>query len=143
MLKFFAKTTLFYSIWKYFSNRRRSIFNCLSLVLFGLLINYLYDDVAIFLQENHPEYASYALIAKTILLIGILFFVLYQLKPSHEQAKPNDDKTMPTIISSRESKNETQKTISPSVSKITGKKNWQSLSDRIIEDKLSSRRNES
>lgn len=46
---------------------------------FALVTNWVYPDIAQFIDQRHPHYLGWALAAKTLVLYCALFYVLWQL----------------------------------------------------------------
>ncbi len=88
-----------YSSLVFFFNRYRGkIFRIVAVVLFAVVTSILYQDVADYLQAQHPGTVIYALIGKIIIVYGALLFVLWQFKPQKDDspaAKPKPPKPQP------------------------------------------------
>jgi len=75
-----------YSSLLFFLRRYRGrIFRVLAVLLFALVTNLLYQDVAHYLQLRHPGALLWALVGKIIIVYGALAFVLWQFRPVREQ----------------------------------------------------------
>ena len=71
-----------YSSLVFFFNRYRGkIFRIVAVVLFAVVTSILYQDVADYLQAQHPGTVVYALIGKILIVYGALVFVLWQFRP--------------------------------------------------------------
>ena len=57
-------------------------------LLFAAITSLLYQDVAVYLQQQHPGTVIYALTAKIIIVYGALAFVLWQFRPEPEPSAP-------------------------------------------------------
>jgi hypothetical protein len=62
------------------------MFRSTAVLLFALVTSLLYEDVRVFLTEQHPETLIYALIAKISIVYGSLIFVLMQFRPDKNAA---------------------------------------------------------
>ncbi len=77
---------------------RLKIFNMAAAAAFAFVTSWLYADIAIYLQEHHPQWAGVALVGKTLIVYAALFFLLWQLKPSDRASPAPEVKAMPTAI---------------------------------------------
>lgn len=87
------------SIIFFFNRYRDRIFRIVAVVLFAVVTSILYQDVADYLQAQHPGTVVYALIGKILIVYGALMFVLWQFRPEPKQAKeklPEDAPEEPT-----------------------------------------------
>ncbi|KGE03291.1 hypothetical protein [Pseudohaliea rubra] len=78
-----------YSSLLFFLRRYRGrIFRVLAVLLFALVTNVLYQDVAHYLQLRHPGALVWALAGKILIVYGALAFVLWQFRPVREAEPP-------------------------------------------------------
>ncbi|MEM1401984.1 MAG: hypothetical protein AAGG55_01525 [Pseudomonadota bacterium] len=71
-----------YSSIIFFLNKHRGkLFRSIAVLLFALVTSLLYEDVRVFLAEQHPDTLIYALVAKITIVYGSLAFVLWQFRP--------------------------------------------------------------
>ncbi|EAQ96503.1 hypothetical protein [Congregibacter litoralis] len=72
-----------YSSLIYFLSKHRSKLSRSAVVLlFAFVSSLIYDDVRIYLAQQHPGTLIYALIAKIVIVYGSLVFVLLQFRNS-------------------------------------------------------------
>jgi hypothetical protein len=69
------------SIIFFLGKHRGKLFRSTAVLLFALVTSLLYEDVRVFLTEQHPETLIYALVAKIGIVYGSLAFVLLQFRP--------------------------------------------------------------
>jgi len=67
---------------------RMKIFNMGAAAAFAFVTSWLYTDVASYLQANYPQWQAVALVSKTVIVYGALFFLLWQLRPSERNGSP-------------------------------------------------------
>jgi hypothetical protein len=67
---------------------RMKIFNMGAAAAFAFVTSWLYTDVASYLQANYPQWQAVALVSKTLIVYGALFFLLWQLRPSERSSSP-------------------------------------------------------
>jgi len=72
----------------FFRRYRGRIFRIVAVLLFALVTNVLYQDVAHYLQLRHPGALVWALAGKIVIVYGALAFVLWQFRPAREDAAP-------------------------------------------------------
>ena len=78
-----------YSSLLFFFRRYRSrIFRIVAVLLFALVTNVLYQDVAHYLQLRHPGALVWALTGKIVIVYGALAFVLWQFRPVRDDEAP-------------------------------------------------------
>jgi hypothetical protein len=65
---------------------KTKLFRVVAVLLFALVTSLLYQDVAEYLRQQHPETVIYALIAKLVIVYGALVFVLLQFRPEPDGA---------------------------------------------------------
>ena len=74
-----------YSSIIFFLNKHRGkLFRSIAVLLFALVTSLLYEDVRVFLAEQHPDTLIYALVAKITIVYGSLAFVLWQFRPERQ-----------------------------------------------------------
>lgn len=69
-------SSLFYFLGKHRDKLTRSA----AVLLFAFVSSLIYDDVRIYLAQQHPGTLIYALIAKIVIVYGSLLFVLMQFR---------------------------------------------------------------
>ncbi len=74
----------------FFRRYRGRIFRIVAVLLFALVTNVLYQDVAHYLQLRHPGALVWALAGKIAIVYGALAFVLWQFRPVRDDAAPAD-----------------------------------------------------
>lgn len=74
----------------FFRRYRGRIFRIVAVLLFALVTNVLYQDVAQYLQLRHPGALVWALTGKIVIVYGALAFVLWQFRPVRDDAAPAD-----------------------------------------------------
>lgn len=74
----------------FFRRYRGRIFRIVAVLLFALVTNVLYQDVAHYLQLRHPGALVWALTGKIVIVYGALAFVLWQFRPAQDEAAPAD-----------------------------------------------------
>ena len=67
---------------------RLKIFYMAAAVAFAAVTSWLYADIAAYLDVHHPQWVAAALVCKTLIVYGALFFLLWQVKPSERASKP-------------------------------------------------------
>jgi hypothetical protein len=72
---------------------RQKLFLILVAVAVATVSSWLYDDVASYLESQHPEFVLMALILKTLIVYGVLVYVVWQLRPSGWAAEPESSST--------------------------------------------------
>jgi len=80
----------------FFRRYRGRIFRIVGVLLFALVTNLLYQDVAQYLQLRHPGALLWALLGKIVIVYGALVFVLWQFRPARGDATPPATDTAPT-----------------------------------------------
>ena len=65
---------------------RMKIFNMCAAAAFAAVTAWLYGDVAAYLETHHPSWVAVALVVKTLIVYGALFFLLWQVRPSEREA---------------------------------------------------------
>ena len=58
-------------------------------MLFALVTSLLYQDLANYLSQQHPDTLIYALIGKILIVYGSLLFVLWQFRPEPDARSPS------------------------------------------------------
>ena len=77
-----------YSSILFFLNKHRSkMFRSVAVLLFALVTSLLYEDLRVFLAQQHPESLIYALVGKFVIVYGALIFVLLQFRPGGADRK--------------------------------------------------------
>ncbi|MBE9539672.1 MAG: hypothetical protein IMF06_11360 [Proteobacteria bacterium] len=92
------------SILFFLGKYKSKLFRVVAVLLFALVTSLLYQDVADYLQQQHPETVVYALIAKIIIVYGALVFVLLQFRPEADTQSTVDTPTRGTMQSSSTAK---------------------------------------
>ena len=71
-----------YSSVLFFLGKYKSkLFRVIAVLLFALVTSLLYQDLANYLAQQHPDTVIYALIGKIVIVYGSLLFVLWQFRP--------------------------------------------------------------
>jgi len=79
----------------FFRRYRGRIFRIVGVLLFALVTNVLYRDVAHYLQLRHPGALVWALAGKIVIVYGALAFVLWQFRPARDEDAPAAGGTTP------------------------------------------------
>jgi hypothetical protein len=67
---------------------RSKLFRIAAAVAVALVTAWLFDDVALYLENHQPEWLGAALVIKTLIVYGALVYCFWQLRPgSWEEAK--------------------------------------------------------
>ena len=75
-----------YSSILYFLGRHRTkLFRSIAVLLFALVTSFLYEDLRVYLEIQHPGTLIYALAGKVIIVYGALAFVLLQFRPAKSE----------------------------------------------------------
>ncbi|MEP4486426.1 MAG: hypothetical protein ABJ013_12405 [Halioglobus sp.] len=69
------------SILFFLGKYKNKLFRVLAVLLFALVTSLLYQDLANYLAQQHPDTLIYALIGKIAIVYGSLGFVLWQFRP--------------------------------------------------------------
>ena len=78
-----------YSALLFFLKRHRNkVHRSVAVLLLGLVTYFLLGDLQVFLQEVHPESVVYLLVAKSVLLYGGVAILIWMLKPTENDTKP-------------------------------------------------------
>ena len=134
MFKFLSKSAFIYMLWSKINKNKIKLFNAVVLILFGVLVDHLYVDIANYLQLNYSEHVPVALTIKTVLLITIFFALVYQFKPSSETKGTAIDDSEPK--KTNDSSMDKKASESEDVNKMRVKKELRSRGDKIIERNL-------
>ena len=101
LFRFAKYSTLLFFLGKY----KTRLFRVVAVLLFAAVTSLLFQDVAEYLQREHPGTVIYALLIKILIVYGALAFVLWQFRPSpdgEEQAvsrsKPRAEAAAPGSI---------------------------------------------
>ena len=78
LFRFAKYSTLLFFLGKY----KTRIFRIVAVLLFAAVTSLLYQDVAEYLQREHPGTVIYALLIKILIVYGALAFVLWQFRPA-------------------------------------------------------------
>jgi hypothetical protein len=79
----------------FFRRYRGRIFRIVAVLLFALVTNVLYQDVAHYLQLRHPGALVWALTGKIVIVYGALAFVLWQFRPAQDATASTADAGAP------------------------------------------------
>ena len=60
---------------------RNKLFRLAVAIAIALVTAWLYDDVALYLDRQRPEWLGAALILKTLIVYGALVYAIWQLRP--------------------------------------------------------------
>jgi len=74
------------SVLFFLGKHRKKLFRVIVVLLFAGATSILYQDVAFYLQEQHPGALIYALVVKFAIVYGALAFVLWQFRPKQKAA---------------------------------------------------------
>ena len=80
---------------------RQKLFLILVAVAAATVTSWLYDDIASYLESQHPELVLMALILKTLIVYSVLVYVVWQLRPSGWTAEPEATSTVQTASTER------------------------------------------
>ncbi|MFK8041009.1 hypothetical protein [Congregibacter sp.] len=120
-----------YSSLLYFLGKHRSkLARSAAVLLFAFVSSLIYDDVRIYLAQQHPGTLIYALIAKIVIVYGSLVFVLLQFRNSVRSS--DDGKARAARIAERNDS-------SPPSSEAVAKGHLDALADLEEHDHLRSR----
>ena len=72
------------SILFFLSKYKNKLFRVFAVLVFAGVTSVLYQDVAVYLQQQHPGTVIYALVAKIAIVYGALAFVLWQFRPEQK-----------------------------------------------------------
>ncbi len=75
---------------------RQKLFFILVALAAATVTSWLYDDVAVYLEAQHPEWVLIALVLKTLIVYSVLVYVVWQLRPSGWAAEPDTASATPT-----------------------------------------------
>jgi len=75
---------------------RQKLFLILVAVAAATVTSWLYDDIASYLESQHPELVLMALILKTLIVYSVLVYVVWQLRPSGWATEPEATSTVQT-----------------------------------------------
>ena len=78
LFRFAKYSTLLFFLGKY----KTRLFRVVAVLLFALVTSLLFQDVAEYLQREHPGTVIYALLIKILIVYGALAFVLWQFRPT-------------------------------------------------------------
>ncbi|MFK7830093.1 MAG: hypothetical protein AB8B57_09970 [Congregibacter sp.] len=77
-----------YSSIIYFLGRHKSkLLRSVAVLLFAFVTSLLYEDVRVYLAQQHPGTLIYALLAKILIVYGSLIFVLMQFRAAGKAEK--------------------------------------------------------
>lgn len=80
-LRLLKYSSLLFFLRKY----RGRIFRIVAVLLFALVTNILYRDIADYLELRHPGALVWALVSKIAIVYGALAFVLWQFRPQPQE----------------------------------------------------------
>ena len=86
LFRFAKYSTILFFLGKY----KNRLFRVIAVLLFAAVTSLLYQDVAEYLQREHPGTVIYALIGKILIVYGALAFVLWQFRPSPDAESQKD-----------------------------------------------------
>jgi hypothetical protein len=84
LFRFAKYSALLFFLGKY----KTRLFRVVAVLLFAGVTSLLYQDVAEYLQREHPGTVIYALFGKIIIVYGALAFVLWQFRPEPGDKSP-------------------------------------------------------
>jgi len=68
---------------------KNKLFRVIAVLMFALITSLLYQDLASYLAQQHPDTLIYALIGKILIVYGSLLFVLWQFRPEPDVVSPS------------------------------------------------------
>jgi hypothetical protein len=74
---------------------RQKLFRLLVALAVAIVTSWLYDDIANYLETQKPELVLMALILKTLIVYGMLVYVIWQLRPEAWTAEPEQPAVAP------------------------------------------------
>jgi len=77
------------SILFFLGKYKNKLFRVIAVLLFALVTSLLYQDLANYLSQQHPDTLIYALIGKILIVYGSLLFVLWQFRPEPDVRSPS------------------------------------------------------
>ena len=77
LFRIFKYSSILFFLGKY----KIRLFRVVAVLLFAGITSLLYQDVANYLQQHHPDAVIYALMGKIAIVYGALAFVLWQFRP--------------------------------------------------------------
>lgn len=83
LFRFVKYSSILYFLGKHRSKLLRSI----AVLLFAFVTSLLYEDVRVYLAQQHPGTLIYALLAKIVIVYGALIFVLLQFRSARNADK--------------------------------------------------------
>ena len=78
LFRFAKYSTILFFLGKY----KTRLFRVVAVLLFAAVTSLLFQDVAEYLQREHPGTVIYALLIKILIVYGALAFVLWQFRPA-------------------------------------------------------------
>ena len=82
-----------YSSILYFLGRHRTkLFRSVAVLLFALVTSFIYEDLRVYLELQHPGTLIYALVGKVIIVYGSLIFVLLQFRPGKADSGDGEER---------------------------------------------------
>ena len=75
---------------------RQKLFGILVAIAVALTTSWLYSDIASYLQNHHPQWLLAALVTKTIIVYGVLVYLVWQLRPSAWGSESPEKPASPT-----------------------------------------------
>lgn len=82
---------------------RQKLFRLLVAVAVAIVTSWLYDDIAIYLEAQQPQWVLMALVFKTLIVYGVLVYVVWQLRPGAWTTEPEQGAASPTAENSNAS----------------------------------------
>ncbi|MEP6389538.1 MAG: hypothetical protein ABJ056_06415 [Halioglobus sp.] len=76
------------SILFFLGKYKSKLFRVIAVLLFAMVTSLLYQDLANYLAQQHPDTLIYALIGKIAIVYGSLVFVLWQFRPEPDTKNP-------------------------------------------------------
>ena len=81
------------SILFFLGKYKSKLFRVIAVLLFALVTSLLYQDLASYLAQQHPDTVVYALTGKIIIVYSSLLFVLWQFRPEPEARESSSQKS--------------------------------------------------
>ena len=77
LYRFFRTSALLALAGKY----RNKLYRVATAITIALVTAWLYTDITLYLQNQRPEWLGSALLIKTVVVYGALFYAFWQIRP--------------------------------------------------------------
>jgi len=67
---------------------RQKLFGIVVALAVALTTSWLYGDIAHYLENHHPQWLFAALLSKTLIVYGVLVYLVWQLRPAAWGSEP-------------------------------------------------------